>query len=174
MTTEYLLEEQVDRVLAALTPSNELVMRTILHTGLRIGDVLALKPEQIRRQCWIVEHKTGKRRQVGFPDDLAAAILDQASESWAFPSPKNKAKPRTRQAVWADVKRAARAFRFSQNVGTHSARKVYAVKLMEKYGDIKRVQKALHHRYPSTTMIYALADHLLETKPKQHRYRRVK
>lgn len=172
MTTEYLLNEQVDRVLAALMPSNELVCRVILHTGLRISDVLELKPEQIKRRAWVVEKKTGKRKQVGFPDDLAAAILAQSSEAWAFPSPGNPAKHRTRQTVWHDVKRAAAAFRLPQNVGTHSFRKDYAVSLLNKYGDIERVRKALNHRYHTTTMIYALADHLMKTKPMPHRYRR--
>lgn len=32
-----------------------------------------------------------------------------------------------------------------QNVGPHSFRKIYAVDLMEKYGDIERVQRALNH-----------------------------
>lgn len=171
MTTQYLLEEQVDRVLAALTPSNELVVRAILRTGLRISDVLELRPEQIRRQVWVTEKKTGKRKQVGFDDALAAAILDQASDDWAFPSPQDKKKHRTRQAVWWDIKRAAKAFRLPQNVGPHSMRKVYAVRLMERYGDIEKVRRALNHRYHTTTMIYAMADHLLTTKPKAHPYR---
>ena len=42
MRTEYLLNREVDLVLAALTETNRLVMRTALHTGLRIGDVLKL------------------------------------------------------------------------------------------------------------------------------------
>lgn len=45
MTTEYLLNEQMEHVLAALTPYNRLVMRVCLHTGLRVGDVLALRTE---------------------------------------------------------------------------------------------------------------------------------
>lgn len=45
MTTEYLLNEQMEHVLSALTPSNCLVMRVCLHTGLRVGDVLALRTE---------------------------------------------------------------------------------------------------------------------------------
>ena len=48
-----------------------------------------------------------------------------------------------------------------QNVGTHSARKVYAVRLMERYGDIKQVQRVLRHSSPAVTAIYAMADELL-------------
>ena len=172
MTTQYLLHEQLGHVLAALTPSNELVCRVCLTTGLRVSDVLQLRPEQIRRNIWITEAKTGKRKQIGFSDEMRRAILAQSSKHWAFPSPKNAAKHRTRQAVWADVKRAAKAFRLPQNVGTHSMRKVYAVELMERYGDIERVRKALNHDRYTTTMLYAMADKLLREKPSRHTRRR--
>ena len=73
-------------------------------------------------------------------------------------------KPHTRQAVWKDVKRAARAFRLPQNVGPHSARKVFAVELLAKYGDLERVRRALNHSSDTVTMIYAMADRQLESK----------
>lgn len=165
MTTQYLLEEQLDRVLAALTPSNELVCRTCLHTGLRVSDVLALRPDQIRPSVWVTESKTGKRKQIGFPAGLREAILAQASDVWAFPGRTDRAKHRTRQAVWRDIKRAAKAFRLPQNVGVHSLRKVYAVELMRKYGDIRRVRRALNHSSCTVTMLYVMADKLLMEKP---------
>lgn len=169
MTTEYLLNREVERVLAALMPSNRLVMRVILHTGLRIGDVLALKPDDLKPRRWVTEQKTGKRRFVGFPEPLLADLRAEAGEHWVFPSPKDATKHRTRQAVWHDIKRAAKAFRLPQNVGTHSGRKVYAVELLRKYGDIESVRRNLKHRYKSTTEIYAIADLLLEQRYKKKR-----
>lgn len=62
------------------------------------------------------------------------------------------------------MKRAAKFLRLPQNVGPHSARKVYAVDLMEKYGDIAVVRKALNHSSDSVTLIYALADQQLRAK----------
>ena len=170
MKTQYLLNEQVDRVLAALTKENELVCRACLRTGLRVSDVLQLRPEQIVTRCWVTESKTGKAKQIGFDEALRAEILQHASAVWAFPG-RDPSKHRTRQAVWRDIKRAARAFRLPQNAGTHSMRKVYAVQLMEKYGDIERVRKALNHDRYTTTMIYAMADKLMQEKPKRHPYR---
>lgn len=170
MTTEYLLNKEVERVLAALMPSNRLVMRVILHTGLRVGDVLALRPEDLQPRRWITEAKTGKRRMVGFPAPLLADLRKECGRVWVFPSPKNPLKHRTRQAVWHDVKRAARAFRLPQNVGTHSGRKVYAVELLRKYGEIEAVRRNLKHRYESTTLIYAMADALLMQKYKRKRF----
>lgn len=169
LTTEYLLNREVDRVLAALMPSNRLVMRVILHTGLRVGDVLNMKPEDLKPRRWITEQKTGKRRMVGLPEPLLSDLRRECGAFWVFPSRKNPKKHRTRQAVWADVKRAAKAFRLPQNVGTHSGRKVYAVELMRKYGDIEAVRRTLKHRYESTTLIYAMADALLMQRYKKRR-----
>lgn len=168
MTTEYLLNKEVDKVLGALTPENRLVMRTALTTGLRIGDVLALKPEQLKPHFWVTESKTGKRKQVGLPGPLLTDLKKHAGLHWVFPG-RDTRKHRTRQAVWKDVKRAAKAFRLPQNVGPHSARKVYAVELMQKYGDIDRVRRALNHSRDSVTLIYALADQQLEAKYRRRR-----
>lgn len=163
MTTEYLLKQEVGHVLAALTDENRLVCEVMLHTGLRVGDVLALRAQDLGPRFWVTESKTGKRKQVGLPGPLLERVRAQAGTVWAFPG-RDPRKHRTRQAVWADVKRAAKAFRLPQNVGTHSMRKVYAVTLREKYKDIRRVQRALNHDRPTTTLIYAMADQLMRKK----------
>lgn len=163
MKTEYLLAREVEHVLAALTEQNRLIARVCLHTGLRVGDVVALKTAQLGRQFVVTEAKTGKRRKVGLPDGLRRQVLAQADREWAFPGAK-EGHHKTRQAVWKDVKRAAKAFRLPQNVGPHSFRKVYAVDLMRKYGDLERVRRSLNHGNVATTLIYAMADKLLEAK----------
>lgn len=168
MTTDYLLHREVDLVLDLLMPQNRLVMRLLLHTGLRIGDVLALRPQQLRPQFWITEQKTGKRRQVGIPQPLLADLLENSDDMWVFPGVKF-GKHLTRQAVWKDVKRAAAACRLNQNVAPHSMRKVYAVDLLQKYGDIERVRRALNHSGVEVTLIYALADQRLRAKYRRRR-----
>lgn len=171
LTTEYLLREQLAHVYAALTPENRAVCRVCVHTGLRLGDVLQLRTDQIARQFWVTERKTGKRRRVGLTDELIAEVMAFAGPVWAFPGRKGD-KPRTRQAVWADVKRAAKAFRLPQNVAPHSFRKVYAVELLRRYGDVERVRKALNHSDFATTMVYAMAAELLEAKGRKRGGRR--
>lgn len=168
MKTEYLLQKEVDGVLAMLTPDNARVMRVALHTGLRVSDVLDLRTAQLAPRFWVTEKKTGKRRQVGLPEPLLSDLKNGAGTVWVFPG-RVPGKRRTRQAVWKDVKRAARALRLPQNVGPHSARKVYAVDLLERYGDIERVKRALNHSSESVTMIYALADLRLRSKKARRR-----
>lgn len=163
MTTEYLLQKEVDKVLSVLTPDNALVMRVALHTGLRVGDILQLRSSQLASRFWITESKTGKRKQIGLPQPLLNDLINNSGEVWVFQG-RNPRKHRTRQAVWKDVKRAAAAFRIKQNVAPHSARKVFAVDLLNKYGDIERVKRALNHSSLAVTLIYAMADKQMESK----------
>ena len=168
MKSEYLFEKEVDNVLSVLTPTNALIMRVALHTGLRIGDVLQLETAQLRPRFWVTESKTGKRRQVGLPEPLLSDLQKQAGERWVFPG-RNPLYPRTRQGVWKDVKRAARALRLPQNATPHSARKVFSVDLLQKYGDFERVRRALNHSSTAVTLIYALADQQLQSKNRRRR-----
>lgn len=169
MTTEYLLNREVECVLAALTPVNRLVMRVCLHTGLRLSDVLEFRPEQLKHRFWITEKKTGKKRMVGLPGQLLDELKQCAGDVWVFQNRSNPKAHRTRQAVWRDVKRAAKAFRIPQNVAPHSFRKVFAVDLMHKYGDIAKVRRVLNHSSDAVCMIYALADVSLRAKFKKRR-----
>lgn len=157
----------MERVLGVLTPSNRLVMRVALHTGLRVGDILALRPAQLRRQFYVTESKTGKRRRVNLTDDLLADLLEHSGSQWVFPHRLDPSRHRTRQAVWCDVKRAARAYRLPANVAPHTARKMYAVGLMERYGDIDRVRRALNHSSSSVTVLYACADKLVRQRKRK-------
>ena len=160
MKTDYILHKELDKVLDLLTPGNRIVMKTAIQTGLRISDVLSLRREKLGRQFWIVEQKTGKKRRVNLPEALLEEILWQSNGSeWAFPG-RDPGKHRSRQAVWKDVKRAQRAFRLPQNLGTHTARKVYAVELFDRYGDLQRVRRALNHQSLEVTVLYAMADEL--------------
>lgn len=171
MTTEYLYQQEVDRVLSALMPQNQLIVKVMLQTGMRLSDVLALRSEALVSSGWYIEGKTGKKRRYGLPRPLLEAVKEQAGPDWAFPG-RQPGMHKTRQAVWHDIKRAAIAFRLPQNVGAHSMRKVYAVKLMRKYGDLEKVQRNLNHASGSVTAIYAMADVLLDRRLAERERRR--
>lgn len=170
MRSSYLIEHQLELVLASLTPGNRLVCRVMLDTGLRISDVVELPREAVSTSFTVTEKKTGKRRRVRLRQELVDEILAASEGSpWAFPSPRRPETHRTRQAVWKDIKRAQRAFRLPVNAAPHSMRKVYAVELMHKYGDIQKVQRALNHDHYDTTILYAMADRLPDVRRRRRR-----
>ena len=127
--------------------------------------VVALRAP-VRRQFWVTEQKTGKRRRVNLTQDLVDALNTNAGVTpWCFPGRLDpRKKHRTRQAVWADVDRARKALRLPVNVSPHSARKIYAVNALEASGDMRKVQKALNHSDAAVTAIYTMAEALYHAK----------
>lgn len=171
MRAEYITREALEQAMGVLTPANELVVRTMLETGCRVSDVLGMRTAELGERMTVVERKTKKKRRVRVPKWLLEKLREQAGEIWVFEGAHDPQKHRTRQAVWRDVKRAAKAYRIADNVGTHTARKIYAVELMRRYGDVAKVQRDLKHAHAWVTIMYACADTLCTkgTRPKRKR-----
>lgn len=180
MTTDYIPRETLERLMEALTPENALVMELCMGTGMRVTDALRMTYEEARALTHppaperlyytYTEQKTGKERTVYISLDwLSRAVLARDRRSpWLFAG-RDPEKHRTRQAVWKDLHRAAKLYRVNgkrlqARIGTHTARKVYAVDLYheaEKNGEIDPlglVKANLNHKDPAVTYIYALAD----------------
>lgn len=139
-----------------LTPANALVIETMLRTGLRVSDVLSLRTSQLKPRLTVSECKTGKRKRVYLGEALCARLMAQAGAVYVFEGARDSSKHRTRQAVWHDVKRAAKAMRIPLVVAPHSARKSYAVDEYRKCGDVVAVQRKLNHDNLETTLLYLL------------------
>lgn len=166
MRSNWVSNSTMEHVLAALTPPNRLAMIVALRYGLRIDDVLHIKTTQLLRGRFsVTEMKTGKRRRIAITGKLQRQLLRQAGEVYVFEGRLSVDKPRTRQAVYKDVVRAAKLFRVSENLTPHSARKIYAAALYHECGgDLQAVQHRLNHSDPSVTMVYALSDLLAKDK----------
>ena len=162
MHSEWLPKGEIQHVLAALTAPNRLACEISLATGLRINDVLALKPAQLaKRRFTVREEKTGKTRRIYLPEDLRRRALAMAGQHFVFEGRLNGREHRTRQAVYKDIRRAAAAFRCKEHLSPHSLRKAYAVEEYKRNGgNLKRVQKLLNHSSEAVTKLYALADRL--------------
>lgn len=146
-------------VLYALTEPNRLACEVAIETGLRIGDVLAIKTHELSKTSFTVkEAKTGKSRRIRLSRRLLDDLKKQAGKYYVFEHRLDETRHRTRQAVYYDIKRAAKLFRVKDNLTPHSIRKVYAVDLYEKTGDLEKVRKLLNHDSIEVTMLYALAD----------------
>lgn len=156
--TNYIDPQSLSHIYFALTPANALVCEVALYTGLRISDVLSITTKQLRQKSFtITELKTGKKRKIVLPLFLRQKLLAQAGELFAFPG-RIPSKPRTRQAVYNDLKRAAKLFRLKGVYSPHSLRKTYAVELYKRTGDLELCRQKLNHDDIETTLIYVLSD----------------
>lgn len=163
MRTDYIHKQELGHLLAALTPQNRLALEISLALGLRIGDVLNLRTEALKTatdgRLTLRELKTGKTRRVRIPVELHQRALAMAGKVYIFEGRTDWRRPRTRQAVYKDLKRIASMYRLKANIAPHTARKVWAVGEYQR-GGLKRVQKLLGHSSEAVTMIYAMADEL--------------
>lgn len=161
MRTEWIPKGEMQHLLAALSPENRLACEISLATGLRVNDILALKPDQVRRQRFTIrEEKTGKTKLVRLPSDLVKRCLACSGQHFVFEHRLNGRKHRTRQAVFKDLKRVSELFGVKKNIAPHSLRKIYAVEEFHRTSDLKRVQKLLNHSGEAVTLLYAMADQL--------------
>lgn len=186
MTTGYVQEKVWLGMLDTLTRENALCMRLLLETGMRITDALSLTKQQVY-EAWMdnpyntrlryKERKTGKVREVYLSYETCKELYARPGPEspWCFPG-RDPAKHRTRQAVWKDLKRCSKLYRVNHkrllaNIGPHSARKGYAVKLYqeaEKSGSedpLGVVMRDLNHADRSVTFLYALADKVSRRNP---------
>ena len=157
MRTDWVNHDDVGLVLRLLTPTNSLVCEFALVTGLRINDILCIRTDEFKQRMYVLEHKTGKRKRIYIPLKLFERIQKQCGGVYVFPHAYNPEKHRTRQAVYKDIKRAARALRLDANIAPHSMRKCYAVEIYRKSG-LEATRRALNHSDSSVTLIYILSE----------------
>lgn len=165
MKSDYVGGEPMSHILAALTPENRLAIEVSLYTGLRIGDVLSLKTCYLDKDRFTVhEQKTGKAKRIRLPVRLRDELRNIAGRYYIFEGRYDVKKTRTRQAVYNDLRRAAKLFRLSGNITPHSARKIFAVEEYKRTGSLSKVRDLLNHSDEAVTIVYALADELSAKK----------
>lgn len=157
MRADYINPSVYNKVYHLLTFENALALRVSLETGLRISDVLKIEVGDLDGQTLsFVAQKTGKKGVKKLSADLAKRLRSIAGERWIFTG-RNGDKPRTRQAVWKNVKKAAEILHVKENMSVHSARKTYAVDVFHE-GGINAAQKELQHSRLDNTMLYVFSD----------------
>jgi len=102
----------------------------------------------------VLEAKTGKIKTVTVSDELAerlAAVPGNVSE-YVFRGCRSPSKHYDRTTYHRHIKCACRASTI--DFSAHSTRKLYALNVYYKNYDIYEVQKALNHKYITTTATY--------------------
>lgn len=164
MRSEWINQETMALILAAMMPANALAIECSLYTGLRIDDVLALKTEIVQRtpRPYVRDSKTGKLHRIYLPAELREKMLAQAGKLYIWEHRCDWKKHRTRQAVYKDMRAAAAVFerngKLRNHISPHTARKCAAVRAYEK-GGLAAAAALLNHDegHPAVTLLYALS-----------------
>jgi integrase len=134
---------------------------TMLRTGLRVGEAVALRWERIdfrTRRLLVREGKGSRDRVLFFDEDVREAITEwrgRAPDS-PFVFSTLKGGPLTTTYARQFVKRAARKASIAEweKVSPHSLRHSFATELLRETGNLRLVQVALGHSSVQTTQIY--------------------
>ena len=141
-------------MLATLTKANPMMGALFLlgvASGLRIGDLLALKVGDLGSQMAVVERKTGKTKRFELDADHLEFLTTYADGR----PPDAKLFPTTRTTVYRWFRRVADELGLEGEIGTHTMRKTYLWNIFVlSGGDIEQVRLAANHRWHSTTIGY--------------------
>lgn len=105
----------------------------------------------------MTEQKTGKRKRIRLAQDILRRMTWLSGEVYVFEGQRDRTKHRTRQRVWRDLVRAAKAAGIADNISPHSLRKLYAVTQYQKHKDLAKVQRQLNHDNIVTTLLYVMS-----------------
>jgi site-specific recombinase XerD len=155
---EVLSPEEVARILARTrNPKHRALLMLLYSAGLRVGEVVRLRPSDLDMDRGLVRVRKGKgakdrytllaRRAV----DAVRLYLDAyPTEPWLFPGSK-PARHLTTRSVQRVVKQAAEAAGIAKDVTTHTLRHSFATHLLEGGTNLRVIQVLLGHQSARTT-----------------------
>jgi len=130
-----------------------------INTGLRIGDMLKLKVEDVRNQTHIIlkEQKTGKSKKFFINSVLRNAldeyIANMADNEYLFQSRNGTNQPLSRSQSYRIFNKAGKKVGLD-HIGNHSTRKTFGYFHYKKYKDVALLQELFNHSAPSITLDY--------------------
>ena len=155
------------RKLLHYSPRDQLLFLMGINNGLRIGDLLGLKTEDVRnlkpgQHFDIIENRTGMKNILVMNQTVYRVLqaylehMEQTGKTskWLFQSRKG-GRPLTLMRINAMVKQWASAIQLSGNFGARSLRKTWGYHQVKEFGvEIGVVSKRYNHEKLSTTRSY--------------------
>lgn len=128
-----------------------------INTGLRVGDLLKLKVNDLKRKKRIViqEGKTKKPRTITIANiyDEVQEYINTVDSDWMFPSRKGDKAISPTQA-YRQLNKAAEMVDITDGIGTHTMRKTFGYWFYKQTRDVAKLQKILNHTHPDITLLY--------------------
>lgn len=156
-----LSEEEVKKILKApMNHKHRAILFLIYSSGLRVGEVVRLKVEDIDSKRMLIHVNQGKGRKDRYTilSDTTLKVLRKyfkmnKPKDWLFPGEKEDSHltERTVQRFFKDICNKAN---IKKNATVHTLRHSFATHLLESGTDIRYIQELLGHMSTKTTQIY--------------------
>jgi site-specific recombinase XerD len=153
--------DEVVRFLACVThPEHRVILTTCYAAGLRVSEVVHLRPTDIDSRRMVIRGEQGKGqrdRYVMLSPMLLELLRDwwraHRPTAWLFPGHRPD-QPITSHAIREACQRVHRRSRLTKPVTPHALRHAFAVHLLEAGTDVRTIQLLLGHRSLETTARY--------------------
>jgi integrase/recombinase XerD len=140
---------------------NRMILTTAYSAGLRVSEVVSLKPEHIESGRKLIRVEQGKGNKDRYTL-LSGKLLKDLKVYWKRYHPKeylfyptgNPHKPLTKNMAWKIFNKAKQKAGLKRGKGIHSLRHSFATHLLEDGVDLYSIKTFLGHNSISTTMIY--------------------
>lgn len=153
----FLTKEEIDKLLAACTDYSRPIVLTALHTGMRRGEILGLKWDQVdfdAKIITILHSKNGRVRKIPINSvllDVLAKLKASATQEHVFISNKTKEPIGKFQTAWLTAIRKSGIIRCR----FHDLRHTFASHLVASGVDLVTVKELLGHSDINMTLRYA-------------------
>lgn len=158
---EILSAEELERLFAgAKDPKHRMLLMTTYGGGLRVSEVVRLKPIHIESDRMMIRVEQAKGNQDRY-SILSERLLEELRiywqmyrpATWLFPAkdPKKPLPIGTAQKIYYAAKQRAK---IKRGKGIHTLRHCFATHLLEAGEDVRTIQELMGHKSLSTTMVY--------------------
>lgn len=156
-----LSKEEVARILSAVdNVKHRAILMLVYSAGLRVGEVVRLKPEDIDSKRMLIHVKGAKGRKDRYTllSETALEILRQywrkyRPEKWLFGGAK-EGRYLSIRTVDKIFRNACDKAKIKKDVSVHTLRHSFATHLLEGGTDLRYIQELLGHAHSKTTEIY--------------------
>jgi integrase len=155
-TPKSITNEEAAQLIYWLDNRFKVIFELACQSGLRISDILSLKVKDLYNPMTVYERKSRRKRTFAISNELynnLRYLADYKSgDDYVFESHAKRGVSLHRSTIHRHIKKAL--FWSDFDASAHSARKLYAVNVMDATGSVEKVRQALNHRKTSTTLAY--------------------
>lgn len=151
--------KEIKDILLKKSYRNYMIFVIGINTGLRIGDLLKLKVEDVKDKSHIIikEQKTSKNKQFLINENLRREInqyiKDMEDHEYLFQSRIGNNKALSRFQAYRILSSAGKKAGL-ERIACHSTRKTFGFFHYKKYKDVALLQKLFNHSSPAITLDY--------------------